>query len=290
MTTVLTSRINAGRRPAQRTMDRLLRSSIPDARVVIDYQFNILDGKEQYWRYVAKNIKHINVITPADLEKERTEKLANMARVINSDIADEIEQHRAAILTLELKIKDNQKFHHEERVWGDEAWWDKHENHLRIMRVEPFARTFNIPHAIVQKHYEALVAKHKLLFETMTQEQMDAQLLILRPTAYAEKYDLSLTCCIKRYNYLRSLEFVHKARSTDDYVKLCEQGHHAENHGQPWSRLDVEKLRLALRNDAYIVELAKSMGRTPFALLCKAIQQGFLDEKNAYKVMRSIVK
>lgn len=251
MTTVLASRINAGKRPAQRTMDRLARSSIPDERITITADFKLIEGREQYWRHVAKNISHIQVYTPADMDRERSEKLAKMQAVIKEDLENEIATHQKAIADLKQKIQANEPY-----------------TVVKMVRIP-------VEHKITEAEIETIILTRPVdIAARMTGMCEDA----------VEHHK-------KRLEAKRALaRFANEAPNTGAYVKLCEQGHHAENHGQPWDRLDVEKLRLALRHDADIVECSKRLGRTPFALLCKAIQQGFLDEKNAYRVMRSIVK
>lgn len=294
MTTVLASRISAGRRPAQRTMDRLARSSIPDDRITIDANFKLLDGKEQYWRHVAKNIEFIEVYTPADLDRERADKILKMQAVIKEDIENEINVHRKAISDLEQKLQMNEpvKIIKMPRVEIRRGRLSDAEIEDIILRhsVHVAAKMLGMCEDAVEYHKSKLNEKITQQYCNMTQEQRDRELLKLQPAAYAEKYNLPLIGCTMRYNHLRSVEFVQKAQTTNEYTLLCERGIHAKNHGLPWDRGDVEKLRLALHHDANIVALASNLGRTPFAVLCKAIQQGFLTESNAYKVMRSIVK
>jgi hypothetical protein len=69
------SKLNAGKRPAQRTMDRLARSSLPDDRIECDLEYNVIAGKEQYWRYVAKRFECADVITPVDREQIEKDKI-----------------------------------------------------------------------------------------------------------------------------------------------------------------------------------------------------------------------
>ena len=91
------------------------------------------------------------------------------------------------------------------------------------------------------------------------------------------------------HGWIDTPEGGHTVCPGDWIIKDDKDGYHATNHGQPWDPDDIAKLRLALQHDADIVETARRLGRTPFSLLYKAIQQDLIKEHNAYKLMQRIV-
>jgi hypothetical protein len=212
------SKLNAGKRPAQRTMDRLARSSIPDDRIECDLEYKVIAGKEQYWRHIAKGLPTADVITPVDREQIEKDKI--------------------------IKFKDDE-------VASINAEVEDHQNKI------------------------AELVKRRTSIRCERQKFADAEIA-----------DEDVERCKRR---LLSVKFAREASETDDYVKLCESGYHAEKHGQVWEPDDVTFLRAAMRNGVNVVKITRHLGRTPFAIMCKAIQQGLLSEKNAYKVMRGIV-